>query len=90
MSDRDLIERLRTRRLLSQRNQCALQNEAADRLQALSAEVERLKEALTGLTPENLKAIPEWMDDFHILPLDVTAGELRRAFQALNQEKNNG
>lgn len=49
MDNATLIERLRTTRLLSQRNQIALQTEAADRIVALEAEVARLREAVKVL-----------------------------------------
>lgn len=49
-----LEERLRTTRLLSQRNQMALQAEAADEIASLRARVEALETALVSEREENL------------------------------------
>lgn len=54
----DLTERLRTTRLLSQRNQLALQEEAATTLETLTQENARLREALEEITRLNL--VTEW------------------------------
>lgn len=45
----ELIGRLRTIKLLSQRNQCALQNEAATRIETLEREIAVMRGALGEL-----------------------------------------
>lgn len=49
----NLIERLRVTRLLSQRNQYALQADAADQLEAQQAEIVRLRGDLSKLEDAN-------------------------------------
>lgn len=78
----DLTERLRTTRLLSQRNQLALQEEAAATLETLTQENARLREALEEIA--RLNVIKEWTatdDD------PVTHWEVRDGFYAIIARK---
>lgn len=58
-----------------------------DRQRAIKAEanVAALVEALKGLWPDNLRSVPDHLPDDFVFPIDVTAGELRRAEAALSQ-----
>lgn len=60
---------------------------SADRIDQLTAEVERLREALTRLYPSNLAKVPDHLADDFVFPLDVTAGELRAASHALGDKQ---
>ncbi|MGA0604926.1 hypothetical protein ACO2Q0_02915 [Phenylobacterium sp. VNQ135] len=58
---------------------------ASDSALAAEARVKELEKALNGLWPANLLRVPDHLPDDSVFPVDVTAGELRRAAEALSQ-----
>lgn len=58
----DLVERLRTVKMLSQRNQMALQAEAADEIARLREEVKKLREPTPAMIAAG-QAACEWLKD---------------------------
>jgi hypothetical protein len=78
----DLKEKLRTSNLLSQRNQRALQNESADR-------IEKLEAALRPFAERAGKLDGKWLDhETHWSPAygssEITIGDLRNAYKVFN------
>jgi len=84
----DLVERLRTVKLLSQRNQMALQAEAADTIEQLQADKRELMEALApfadACTITN-KDDDEVIDD-SIAATRITFGHLRAALAKITSQ----
>lgn len=75
----DLTERLRTTRLLSQRNQLALQEEAATTLDSLTQENARLREALEGIVTGDVERVVAhvWRADGKPSKLDQCAHDVQ-------------